>query len=90
MAKSTLSKRPRWSKSLRSYAKSYSDRVKENIEEIAESLASHESLAQVDEKDIDAAFNMLSHAGLRVRRWIDRPESEAALGSLFVIRKSFL
>jgi len=51
---------------------------------IAESLASHDGLATVDDKHVDAAFNVLSEAGLRRQRWIDRPEAEAALGSFCI------
>jgi len=79
---------PRWTRDLRVYVKTYSNDVKDNVESIAESLASHENLRMVDEKHVDAAFNVLSDAGLRRRRWIDRPEAEAALGS-FLIGFSF-
>jgi len=79
---------PKWTRALRAYVKTYSNAVRDNVESIAESLASHENLKMVDEKHVDAAFSVLSDAGLRRRRWIDRPEAEAALGS-FCIGFSF-
>jgi len=81
MAKRKPSLPPRWTRDLRAYVKTYSNGVRDNLESIAGSLASHENLKVVDEKHVDAAFNVLSDAGLRRRRWIDRPEAEAAVGS---------
>ncbi len=57
---------------------------KESLHIIADRLAVHDGLKRVDDKHVDSAFETLSNAGLRRRRWVDRPESEASVGTFCI------
>jgi len=73
-----------WPSKAGSRAKGFEDEFKVNLRKISEGLASHDRSSHVGIKHVDHAFDALSAAGLRNRRFSDRPESLMTAGAFLV------
>ena len=76
--------KPTWPLPSTSHATRLSDGFKQDLKDVASTLASHDRVDQVSKKHVDDAFNILSQVGLRRVPWWKRPELETGVGAFFI------
>ena len=67
-----------WPRESTRKAREIEQHFKDNLREIADCLANHERASSVSVVHVERAFTALANSGLTRRRWIDRPDAEAA------------
>lgn len=74
-----------WSKAANKRATELSSEFKANLRGVADCFAGHDGAQDaVSVSHVDRAFDALASSGLLRRRWLDRPESETALGGMLI------